>query len=126
MAKPAASAKATYKAPNPFAMLFHLGKTFALTGSVLSDKRVHVLRKGVFVTIMFVLVAAVLGSELAAEVVTNIVPVFGQVVGLGELPVDATFDWVFLSVAAFNMMKLFPAEIVGEHYDRLFRRKRSA
>ena len=126
MAKPTASAKATYKAPNPFAMLFHLGKTFALTGSVLSDQRVHVARKGIFVTVMVVLIAAVLGSELAAELVTNVVPVFGQLVGLGELPVDGAFDWVFLSVAAFNMLKLFPAEVVGEHYDRLFRRKRSA
>lgn len=125
MATQDATANATHGSPNPIAMLFHMAKTFALTGSLLTDGRVHPARKAVFLTVMGVLVAAFLGSELAAEVFTNVVPFFGQIVGLGEIPVDATVDWVVLSVAAFNLLKLFPAELVGEHYDRLFRHKKA-
>ena len=40
------------------------------------------------------------------------------------LPTEFAIDWIFVSVAAFNLLKLFPAEIVGEHYDRLFRSRR--
>lgn len=126
MATHDATAKATYGSPNPIAMLFHMAKTFALTGSLLADERVHPARKAVFVTIMGVLIAAVLGVDAAGEVVTNLFPIVGQFVGLGELPVDAVVDWVFVSVAAFNLLKLFPTELVGEHYDRLFRHRKSS
>ena len=115
----------TDQSPNPFAMLFHLFKTFALTGSLLGDSRVHPARKAVFLSVLGVLVAAALGVEGAAELV-NIIPGVGQFLGLGELPVDAVVDWVVVTVAAFNLLKLFPANIVGEHYDRLFRRKNAS
>lgn len=124
MAKPQPNATATHGSPNPIAMLFHMAKTFALTGSLLTDSRIHPARKAVFMTVMGVLLAAALGVDAAGELVTNLVPVVGQFVGLGEIPVDAAIDWVVLSVAAFNMLKVFPTEIVGEHYDRLFRRKK--
>jgi hypothetical protein len=39
-----------------------------------------------------------------------------------ELPLDGAIDWVTFAVATFSLLKLFPKEIVGEHYDRLFRR----
>ena len=126
MATQDATAKATYSSPNPIAMLFHLAKTFALTGSLLADGRVHPARKAVFMTIMGVLIAAALGVDAAGELVTNLFPIVGQMVGVAELPVDAVVDWVVISVAAFNLLKLFPAELVGEHYDRLFRRNKTA
>lgn len=126
MAKSQATAQAAHGSPNPIAMLFHMAKTFALTGSLLTDPRVHPARKAVFMTVMGVLLAAALGVDAAGELVTNLVPVVGQFFGIGEIPVDAAVDWVVLSVAAFNMLKVFPAEIVGEHYDRLFRRNRAA
>lgn len=126
MATHDATAKDSYSLPNPIAMLFHLAKTFALTGSLLSDQRVHPARKAVFITVMGVLIAAALGVDAAGEVVTNLFPIVGQFVGLGELPVDAVVDWVVVSVAAFNLLKLFPAELVGEHYDQIFRHKKAA
>jgi riboflavin transporter FmnP len=105
-------------------MLFHSIKTLALTGSVLQDARVHPARKAVFLTAMGVLIAAALGVEGAAELV-NAIPFVGQFIGLGELPVDAVVDWVVVSVAAFNLLKLFPANVVGEHYDRIFRSRKA-
>jgi hypothetical protein len=111
-----------YSSPNPIAMLFHLVRTFLLTGSLLNDPRIHPARKIVFLTVLGTLVAAALGVEVAGEAVTNLVPILGQFLGLGEIPVDAAIDWVVIAVAAYNLLKVFPAEIVGEHYDRLFRR----
>ena len=118
------SGSTAYRSPNPVAMLFHFVKTFSLTGSLLADPRVHPARKAVFVTIVGALAAAALGVEGVGELVTqvlNVIPGLGLVLGIGEVPVDAAVDWVLVAVAAFNLLRLFPADIVGEHYDRLFR-----
>jgi hypothetical protein len=110
-------------------MAFHLFKSFALTGSLLNDPRVHPARKIIFVTVLGAFIAAALGVEGVGELFTqalNIIPGLGGILGIGEIPVDATVDWVLVSVVAFNLLKLFPTEIVGEHYDRLFRRHKRA
>ncbi|WIG61031.1 MAG: hypothetical protein OJF49_003779 [Ktedonobacterales bacterium] len=112
----------TTSKPNPLAMLFHVPKTFTLVGSVLSDARVHWLSKAFFVTCILALVAALFFPEAAAEMLGLGIPGVGWAFDIMGLPVDATIDWVALSVAAFNLLRLFPSEIVGEHYDRLFRR----
>lgn len=112
----------THKPPNPIAMLFHLVKTFALTGSLLTDRRINAAPKAIFIAVIGVLLAAALGVDAAAELVSNVIPVAGPIVGI---PIDAVVDWGVLSVVAFNLLKLFPAQIVGEHYDRLFRSNKS-
>lgn len=109
--------------PNPLALALHLFRTFALGGSLLGDRRIHLARKVMFVTMLGVVIAAALGVDVAGEVVTqglNIIPGLGALLGVGELPVDAVIDWVVVAVVAFNLLKLFPARIVGEHYDRIF------
>jgi hypothetical protein len=121
------SGTTSYTAPNPIAMIFHFIKTFTLTGSLLADPRVHPARKAVFLTIVGGLAAAALGVEGVGELVTqilNVIPGLGLLLGIGEVPVDAAVDWVLVAVAAFNLLRIFPAEIVGEHYDRLFRSHR--
>ncbi len=105
--------------PKQLALLFHIRKTVSLIGAVLSDPRVHWIRKTLFLSTIAVLVAALIGGDAVSEFVEGVIfPLFGNLLGI---PVDGTFDWVLLSVAAYNLLKLFPAEIVGEHYDRLFR-----
>lgn len=114
-------------APNPVQMLLHVFKTVALSGALIADPRVHPGRKIVFVTVLGALIAAALGVEGIGEIFTqvlNLVPGLGVLLGIGEIPVDATIDWILVAVVAFNLLKLFPANIVGEHYDRLFRRNR--
>lgn len=108
--------------PNPVSMVLHLFKTLALAGALLADPRVHPVRKAFFVGILGALVAAVLGVEGVTELVTNLFPVVGQFFGLGEIGADVVIDWAVVGVAAFNLLRLFPAEIVGEHYDRIFLR----
>jgi hypothetical protein len=102
-------------------LLFHLRKTGMLVLAVLADARVHPARKLAFVGVAGSLLALVLFPEMLADVFTAVIP-FVNVLGLGiEIPAEVGFDWVFFAVAAFNLLRLFPTEIVGEHYDRLFR-----
>jgi hypothetical protein len=49
-------------------------------------------------------------------------PVVGWAFDAVGIPAEATLDWAVLGVAAFNLLKLFPRDVVGEHYDRLFRK----
>jgi hypothetical protein len=104
---------------NPLSMLLHLGKTFALTGAVLSDRRVSWLPKVAFLGLIGALVAGLIFPEMAVDVL-GVIPTAG--LDLLGIPAEAGIDWVVFGVAAFNLLKLFPADIVGEHYDRLFRK----
>jgi hypothetical protein len=113
----------TQTKPKQLALLFHLRKTVSLIGAVLSDSRVHWIRKTLFLGTIAALIVALIGGDAVNDLLDGvIVPIFGNVLGL---PIDGTFDWIALSVAAYNLLKLFPAEVVGEHYDRLFRSGKS-
>jgi hypothetical protein len=122
----------TFGGPRPgrgmsgIAMFFHVGKTAALANAVLKDERVHWLPKMVFLTGIGALAMAVLFPELAADLVGLYIPGVGWAFDALGIPVEASFDWVVAVVAAFNLLKIFPTEIVGEHYDRLFRSSRRA
>lgn len=108
--------------PNPFALLFHIGKTSALVGSILHDSRVSWIPKTVFLTCITALLAAIILPELGVDAGFFLaLPGVGAGLDVLGIPVDATFDWTVFAVAAFNLLKLFPTEIVGEHYDHLFR-----
>jgi len=110
--------------PRQWALIIHFRKTFSLIGAVLSDSRVHWIRKTLFLGTIAALVAALIGGDAVSEFLDGLFfPLFGNLLGI---PIDGTFDWIALSVAAYNLLKLFPAEIVGEHYDRLFRSNKAA
>ena len=110
---------ATHSGANPLSMIFHIRKTVGLTNAVLRDPRVHWLPKFAFVGSIGALLLALLFPELAVDAFAFL-PTAGLFEFIG-LPADVSIDWVAFSVAAFNLLKLFPAEVVGEHYDRLFR-----
>ncbi len=98
-------------------LIFHLFKTTKLVGAVLNDQRVNVVRKAAYLGSVGLLLAILLFPEALAEVASLVSVVFPFL----EIPVDASVDWVSFAVATFSLLKLFPKEIVGEHYDRLFR-----
>lgn len=113
----------SHTAPRFLTLLTHIPKTIGLTTAVLQDARVHWFPKLVFLGSLGTLLLALLFPETTAEIIGLGIPGVGWTLDLLGLPVDASIDWIALSVAAFNLLKLFPADIVGEHYDRLFRRK---
>jgi hypothetical protein len=106
---------------NLVSMFVHGGKTIKLVGAVLADPRVHWAQKFAFVGSIGALLLALFFPELIVDAIGG-----AATAGLFEfigIPADVVIDWSVFAVAAFNLLKLFPAEIVGEHYDRLFRNR---
>ena len=103
-------------------LLFHLGKTAALITAIMKDVRVHWLPKLFFFAALGALLLALLFPESMVDISAVFAPVVGWAFDAVGIPAEATLDWAVLGVAAFNLLKLFPRDVVGEHYDRLFRK----
>ena len=101
-------------------LVFHLFKTIRLVRTVLWDRRVSLLRKGAFLGGMGLLLALLLVPEIAADGATLLSPLFA-LIGV-ELPVEGAIDWLAFPLASFSLLQVFPKEILGEHYEQLFRR----
>ncbi len=109
-----------YKQPRRRDLVFHFFKTLRLVGTLLWDRRVSLLRKGVFVGGIGVLLVLLLFPEVVgdgATLLAALFPLFGV-----ELPAEGAVDWLAFALASFSLLSVFPKEIVGEHYERLFRR----
>ena len=104
--------------PKRAELILHLFSTTKLVSAILTDRRVHVVRKAAYLGTIGALLATLLFPEALIEVASLFTVVFPFL----EIPVDASVDWVTFAVATFSLLKVFPKEIVGEHYDRIFRR----
>jgi hypothetical protein len=112
---------------NQLSLIFHVRKTVALASALLHDARVHWFSKLLFIGSVASVLLAVLFPELLADAVAAVgLPGIGPIFDLLGLPVDATIDWVAFAVATYNLLRLFPPDIVGEHHDRLFHSRRGA
>lgn len=99
-------------------VFFHAIKTGKLVTALFSDRRVPVARKVLFLTAIAALVAVLLFPDILDEAVLSVVlPLVGTVLGI---PIDVGFDWVALALIGVSLLRLFPAEIVSEHYNRIF------
>jgi hypothetical protein len=101
---------------NAYQALAHLPRTLKVAGKTLADSRVKALPKLLFVGSSVCVLAALVTPEALAEIVA-VIPGLGDLLALGFLPVDGVIDWMALGVLALNMMKLFPQEIVNEHFE---------
>ncbi len=108
--------------PNPFQLLFHLGKTTRLAGALLADRHITIVRKVLFLGSIFILILALLAPETIGEAVSTFLPLLG----VAEIPADAALDWIAVTVAAYNLLRVFPEEVVAYHYKRLFHPQRNA
>ncbi len=102
-------------------LIFHLFKTGRLVIAILADRRVSWVRKTAYLGTLGLLLLIPLLPEAALQVATVVSLLLP--IEIIEIPLDGAIDWVTFAVATFSLLKLFPKEIVGEHYDRLFRRK---
>ena len=104
--------------PNPFQLLFHVGKTARLAGALLVDRRVTIYRKLLFIGSLLILGLALLAPDTIGLLLSDFVlPLVGPII---DIPADVALDWVAIAVAAYNLLRVFPEEIVTEHYNRLF------
>jgi len=100
-------------------VFLHIGKTFRLIGGLMTDRRIPIWRKLLFVGSIGGLLLLLFFPDLFSEAfLSTVLPVVGTVAGV---PIDAGFDWVAFALVAVNLLKFFPAELVAEYYRSIFR-----
>ena len=104
--------------PSRWQIFLHVGKTFKLIGGLMFDRRIALWRKLLFVGSIGGLLLLLFFPDLFNEtLLSTVFPVIGTLAGV---PLDAGFDWIAFALVALNLFKFFPAELVSEHYRRLF------
>lgn len=103
-------------------VFFHGFKTLKVIGSLLKDRRVPVYRKALFFLGLAGFAFILLFPDVLGEfVMSTLLPIVGTVLGI---PIDAGFDWVAFALVGILLLRVFPAEIVSEHYKHHFQRHR--
>ncbi len=99
-------------------IFFHFFKTGKLVGALFTDRRVPLTRKIFFVAVIAALLAVLFFPDAIGDLgLGAVLPVIGNVLGV---PIDAGFDWTAFALLAVNLLKVFPAYIVAEHYNDIF------
>ena len=99
-------------------IFFHFGKTGKLIGALFTDPRVPLVRKVVFLVAVVALLVALMFPDAIGELgLSAVLPLIGTVAGV---PIDAGFDWTAFALLAVNLLHVFPAYIVAEHYNNIF------
>ena len=107
--------------PKRWDIFLHIGKTFKLIGALVTDRRIALWRKVLFFACIAALLAVLFFPDFFDEVLLSaILPVVGTILGV---PIDAGFDWIAFALIAVSLLRLFPAELLAEHYERIFRHK---
>lgn len=106
--------------PRRLDIFFHLFKTSRLIGELSKDRRISIARKIFFFGTIIALLAILLFPDIFDEAILSIVmPLLGTILGI---PLDAGFDWLAFTLAIVGLLRIFPAEIVAEHYQHIFRK----
>ena len=104
--------------PKRHQLFLHGFKTLKLVKALMTDGRISTFKKGLFIASIAGIIAILLFPDAINETVLSAaLPFVGTVLGV---PLDAGFDWIALSVVAVNLLRYFPAEVVSEHYGRIF------
>jgi hypothetical protein len=99
-------------------VFFHGFKTTRLIGALFKDPRISVFRKTFFVLTIVVLLALLIFPDALGELgLSAILPLVGTVLGI---PIDAGFDWAVFALLVVNLLRIFPANLVAEHYNDIF------
>jgi len=101
-------------------IFLHGAKTFKLIGALVSDPRIPLWRKAFFFgSIAALLVVLLFPDAINEALLSTALPLVGAVAGV---PLDAGFDWVAFALVVVSLLRFFPAPLVAEHYDRIFKR----
>ena len=104
--------------PSRWEIFLHVGKTFKLISAMMFDGRVALWRKLLFVGSIGGLLILLFFPDLLNETfLSTVFPIIGTLAGV---PLDAGFDWMAFALVALNLFRFFPAELLAEHYRRIF------
>ena len=106
--------------PKLWEIFFHSIKTLKLIGALFRDPRIVAFRKALFVLAVVVLVVILFFPDVVGELgLSAALPIVGTILGI---PIDGSVDWAAFALLAVNLLRIFPADIVAEHYNEIFRR----
>jgi hypothetical protein len=106
--------------PKRMDIFLHVIKTGKLIGALFKDPRIAAFRKVLFVLAVAVLVVILLFPDALGELgLSAVLPLVGTVIGV---PIDAGFDWAAFALLAVNLLRIFPPDLMAEHYYEIFRR----
>ena len=104
--------------PKRFDIFFHFPKTLRLIGSLIADRRIPLMQKVVFFGSILLLLVVLFFPDLLGEgILSTVLPFVGTILGV---PIDASVDWMAFAMLLVNFMRVFPADIVSEHYQQIF------
>ena len=104
--------------PGRLEIFLHITKTGRLVKALVLDRRVALWRKAFFFGSIAGLLFILLFPDLLNEtIMSTVLPLAGTVIGV---PLDAGFDWLAFAIAIVTLLRFFPAELVAEHYRRIF------
>lgn len=99
-------------------IFLHFIKTGKLIGALYRDRRIALWRKVAFLMVIIVMLAVLFFPDFFDEIFLSVVlPFLGTVLGV---PIDAGFDWMAFALLSVNLLRIFPAEILSEHYRQIF------
>jgi|SRR5581483_2624883 len=120
---PAPQAPRKMARPKRLDIFLHMIKTSRLLGALGKDGRISIARKVFFFGAILALLLILLFPDALDEAFLSLVmPIVGTVLGV---PLDAGFDWIAFALAVVSLLRIFPAPIVSEHYERVFRKARA-
>jgi hypothetical protein len=104
--------------PKRLDIFFHGLKTAKLVKALMTDGRIPIVKKGLFVgSIVAFLVILLFPDAINETIMSTVLPLIGTVLGV---PVDAGFDWIAFALVGVSLLRFFPKEILSEHYGRIF------
>ena len=111
--------KKSFAYPKRRDIFLHFVKTGKLIGALFTDPRVPLTRKIFFLVAVATLVVILIFPDAVGELgLSAVLPLVGTVLGV---PIDAGFDWTAFALLAVNLLHVFPAHLVAEHYNDIFR-----
>jgi len=101
-------------------VFLHGVKTFRLLGALVRERRIPIVRKVLFLgSIVALLLILIFPDIIDSTILGTILPLIGAVLGV---PIDAGMDWIAFSMVIVSLLRIFPAELVSEHYRNIFER----
>jgi hypothetical protein len=120
MAQQTISATKKVARPRRRDVFFHAIKTSKVIGALLRDRRISIMRKVLFVSAVLGLLILLLFPDIIDEAILSVIlPFIGTLLGI---PLDIGFDWIAFAFIIVSLLRIFPGEIVGEHYQRIFKK----
>ncbi len=107
--------------PGRIEAFLRIGGTVKLVNSLMRDRRVPAVRKVCFGAALCSLLAAMIFPELIADgFLSTILPFISSIIGI---PIEAGVDWFTFILVLPVLLRIFPAELMQEHYFRVFKKQ---